>query len=121
MIDPFCIAFGKPTKVSVPSFSADKIIPSDNSPRNLTGFKFVTTATFYQQYLQVYKIQLYLKQFVSFRYLNLLLFSKVYLIFNIVCTCNSSSFDFYFIKLINCDFWFRGRYFFLSSFSFFFR
>src|SRR5699024_3469329 len=26
--------------------SPDKIIPSDNSPRNLTGFKFVTQITF---------------------------------------------------------------------------
>ena len=31
--------------VNTPSLDAAKTIPSDNSPRNFTGFKFVTTNT----------------------------------------------------------------------------
>ena len=34
------------TTRKIPSFSADRIIPSLNSPHNLTGFKLATTATF---------------------------------------------------------------------------
>ena len=48
MTAPFGIALGKLTNVSTPSFSADKIIPSDFCPINLAGFKLVTTATFLQ-------------------------------------------------------------------------
>ena len=32
--------------VNFPSLDAANTIPCDNSPRNLTGFKFVTTNTF---------------------------------------------------------------------------
>jgi leucyl-tRNA synthetase len=46
IIAPFGIAFGKLINVNTPSFSADKIIPSDFCPISFAGFKLVTTATF---------------------------------------------------------------------------
>lgn len=44
--DPASIDSGKNVNVTLPSFSADRIIPSDNSPIILRGFKLATNAMF---------------------------------------------------------------------------
>ena len=43
--DPFGNSSMIVGNVNVPSFEAANTIPSDNSPRSFTGFKFVTTKT----------------------------------------------------------------------------
>lgn len=78
---PFGIFWSIDANDNTPFSSPAKIIPCDNSPRNFTGFKFVTQITFYLLGLLANRILQFQKQLDAFLYLSLVEFSTTYLPF----------------------------------------